>query len=128
MPLAISSHRTGAKPESSPCHNSQPDLRIGLFRREINAYIAIRDQLLAEAEEVCTKAKLASKLWRMILCKDASNRRARPTGSVFAETDAVLETQTLRSRPRSNRATADSGFLIRAPQPSRHSSVRLPPY
>ena len=60
MPLAISSALPLAKPES----RSTPDFNASFGSvysvAEINAYIAIRDQLLAEAEELHSNAKLAS--------------------------------------------------------------------
>ena len=57
MPLAISS----TKPESRRSTTTlSPTFGSAYSVTEINAYIAIRDQLLAEAEEVRTKAKISS--------------------------------------------------------------------
>jgi hypothetical protein len=60
MPLAINSTNSSAKTKSR-----QPTTLTSAFGSvysvaEINAYIAIRDDLLAEAEELHTSAKLAS--------------------------------------------------------------------
>ena len=61
MPLAISSAAAAAKPESRHLAKTlSPTFGSAYSVAEINAYIAIRDQLLAEAEEVRSKAKLAS--------------------------------------------------------------------
>jgi hypothetical protein len=61
MPLAISSIAPAAKPESRRLVTTlSPTFGSAYSVAEINAYIAIRDQLLAEAEEVQTAAKLAS--------------------------------------------------------------------
>jgi len=61
MPLAISSSAPAAKPESRRLATTlSPTFGSAYSVAEINAYIAIRDQLLAEAEELRTAAKLAS--------------------------------------------------------------------
>ena len=61
MPLAISSSAPAAKPESRRLATTlSPTFGSAYSIAEINAYIAIRDQLLAEAEELRTAAKLAS--------------------------------------------------------------------
>jgi len=61
MPLAISSTAPAAKPESRRLATTlSPTFGSAYSVAEINAYIAIRDQLLGEAEEVRTKAKLSS--------------------------------------------------------------------
>ena len=61
MPLAISSAAPAAKPESRHLAKTLTSTFGSAYSvAEINAYIAIRDQLLAEAEEVRSKAKLAS--------------------------------------------------------------------
>jgi hypothetical protein len=56
MPLALISTKS-AKRETATL---TPTFGSAYSITEINAYIAIRDQLLAEAEEVHTSAKLAS--------------------------------------------------------------------
>ena len=58
MPLALSSTKSG-KRESKPAKQT-PDFGSAYSVDEINAYIAIRDQLLAEAEKLHTTAKIAS--------------------------------------------------------------------
>jgi hypothetical protein len=61
MPLAISSSMPAAKPESRRVATTlSPTFGSAYSVAEINAYIAIRDQLLAEAEELQTRTKLAS--------------------------------------------------------------------
>src|SRR6266704_329559 len=61
MPLAISSSAPAAKPESRRLATTlSPTFGSAYSIAEINAYIAIRDQLLAEAEQLRTAAKLAS--------------------------------------------------------------------
>jgi hypothetical protein len=61
MPLAISSSAPAAKPESRRLATTlSPTFGSAYSIAEINAYIAIRDQLLAEAEQLRTGAKLAS--------------------------------------------------------------------
>ena len=60
MPLAISSTIPAAKPKARAAITISPAFGSAYSVAEINAYIAIRDQLLAEAEEVPTSAKLAS--------------------------------------------------------------------
>ena len=57
MPLALISTKSGAR-ESRPNLTSQCGSDYAVA--EINAYIAIRDQLLDEAEKMHTTAKLAS--------------------------------------------------------------------
>ena len=56
MPLALISTKP-AKRETAPL---TPTFGSAYSIAEINAYIAIRDQLLAEAEQIRTNAKLAS--------------------------------------------------------------------
>jgi len=61
MPLAISSTIPAAKPESRRSTTTlSPAFGSAYSVAEINAYIAIRDQLLGEAEEIRTKAKISS--------------------------------------------------------------------
>src|SRR4051794_34349472 len=61
MPLAISSTLPAAKPESRRSTTTlSPTFGSAYTIAEINAYIAVRDQLLAEAEETRTMSKLAS--------------------------------------------------------------------
>jgi len=60
MPLAISSTIPAAKPQSRSAITLTSAFGSAYSVAEINAYIAIRDQLLAEAEEVRTATKIAS--------------------------------------------------------------------
>ena len=59
MPLALISTKP-AKRESKPNPFATPDFGSVYSVAEINAYIAIRDQLLDEAEKLHTTAKIAS--------------------------------------------------------------------
>ena len=60
MPLAPISTKPATKPDSRPAPTISSAFGSVYSIAEINAYIAIRDQLLAEAEERRTTAKLAS--------------------------------------------------------------------
>ena len=60
MPLAISSTKPSAKTKSRQATTLTSAFGSVYSVAEINAYIAIRDELLAEAEELHTGAKLAA--------------------------------------------------------------------
>ena len=60
MPLAISSALPDTKPEAKSAPTLSSAFGSAYSVAEINAYIAIRDQLLSEAEEIHSSAKLAS--------------------------------------------------------------------
>ena len=60
MPLAISSTTRSAKGKSRQASTLTSAFGSVYSIAEINAYIAIRDDLLAEAEELQTSAKLAA--------------------------------------------------------------------
>lgn len=60
MPLAISSALPATKPEARTAPTLSSSFGSAYSAAEINAYIAIRDQLLAEAEQLHTSAKIAS--------------------------------------------------------------------
>jgi hypothetical protein len=60
MPLAIGSTIPAAQPKARTAITISSEFGSAYSVAEINAYIAIRNQLLAEAEEVPTSAKLAS--------------------------------------------------------------------
>ena len=60
MPLAISSTTRSAKGKSRQASTLTSAFGSVYSVTEINAYIAIRDDLLAEAEELQTSAKLAA--------------------------------------------------------------------
>jgi len=95
MPLAISSTIPAAKSESRRSATTlSPTFGSAYTVAEINAYIAIRDQLLAEAEEIRTASKLAS----TILANDFVLGCLQPARSPYeaqslAETDAIRERQ-----------------------------------
>ena len=91
MPLAIGSTKPAAKPRLRQEVTLSPFGSVYSVA-EINAYIAIRNDLLAEAEELRTPAKLDS----AALANDfvlGCLRPARPPheAQCLAETDAVLE-------------------------------------
>jgi len=60
MPLAIDSILPAAKRDSRPSPELSSTFGCVYSVAEINAYIAIRDQLFAEAEQIRTNAKVAS--------------------------------------------------------------------
>ncbi|HXP35041.1 MAG TPA: hypothetical protein VN827_05815 [Chthoniobacterales bacterium] len=93
MPLAISSTAPAAKPESRRSATTlSPTFGSAYSVAEINAYIAIRDQLLAEAEEVRTAAKLASTALANDFVQGCLQlARAPYEAQCLPETDAVRE-------------------------------------
>jgi hypothetical protein len=96
MPLAISSTIPAAKPESRRSTTTlSPTFGSAYSVTEINAYIAIRDQLLTEAEEVRTKAKLSS----TALANDFVLGCLQPMRSPY-EAQCLPETDAVRERRR----------------------------
>src|SRR5438445_1797270 len=96
MPLAISSTAPAAKPESRRLATTlSPTFGSAYSVAEINAYIAIRDQLLAEAEELRTAAKLAS----TGLANDFVQGCLQPVRSPY-EAQCLPETDAVRERKR----------------------------
>jgi len=96
MPLAISSTLPAAKPGSRRSTATlSPTFGSVYSVAEINAYIAIRDQLLAEAEEVRTTAKLSS----TALANDFVLGCLQPVRSPY-ETQCLPETDAVRERKR----------------------------
>jgi hypothetical protein len=92
MPLAISSSLPAARRESRSTPTLTSAFGSAYSVDEINAYIAIRDQLLAEAEELHTSAKLAS----TALANDFVEGCLKPARSPYQaqclpESDAVRE-------------------------------------
>jgi hypothetical protein len=93
MPLAISSTIPAATPESRRSATTlSPTFGSAYTVAEINAYIAIRDQLLAEAEDLRTASKIAS----TVLANDFVQGCRQPARSPYdaqylPETDAVRE-------------------------------------
>ena len=110
MPLAISSALPATKPESKLAPTLSPAFGSAYSIAEINAYIAIRDQLLSEAEELHTSAKLAS----ATLANDFVEGCLKPArtpyeAQCFPELDAVRERkrcETVRVRLAQLRASA----------------------
>ena len=95
MPLAINSTKPSAKPKSR-----QPTTLTSAFGSvysvdEINAYIAIRDELLTEAEELHTSAKLAA----TELANDFVFGCLKPARSPY-EAQCLPESDAIRERKR----------------------------
>lgn len=95
MPLAISSTLPAAKwkPQAVPTLTSAFGSAYSVA--EINAYIAIRDQLLAEAEGKRTAAKLAS----TTLANDFVEGCLKPARSPY-EAQCLPEEDAIRERKR----------------------------
>src|SRR5438132_12942418 len=93
MPLAIRSTTPAPKPESRRSGPTlSPTFGSAYTVAEINAYIAIRDQLLADAEDLRTASKIAS----TVLANDFVQGCLQPARSPYdaqylPETDAVRE-------------------------------------
>jgi hypothetical protein len=92
MPLAIDSILPAAKRESRPTPTISSAFGSVYSVAEINAYIVIRDQLLAEAEELHSSAKLAS----TALANDFVEGCLKPArtpyeGQCLPESDAIRE-------------------------------------
>ena len=93
MPLELSSINS-AKRESKPAKKT-PDFGSAYSVDEINAYIAIRDQLLAEAEKLHTTAKIAS----TVLANDFVEGCLKP-GRTPYEAQCLPEKDAIRERER----------------------------
>jgi hypothetical protein len=94
MPLAISSTLPAAKGKSRLTPTFTSAFGSAYSVAEIHAYIAIRDQLLAEAEELHSSAKLAS----TALANDFVEGCLKPARTPYeaqclSESDAVRERQ-----------------------------------
>jgi hypothetical protein len=115
MPFATSSNIPAAKSKSRPTPQLTSAFGSVYSVAEINAYIAIRDQLLAEAEEVRTQAKLSS----AGLANDFVLGCLQPTRSPYEaqclpEVDAAFERQ--RCEAVRNRIAQLRSRLIATPQ------------
>ena len=95
MPLAISATLPKAKPEPRPTPTLSSAFGSVYSAAEINAYIAIRDQLLAEAEEQLTSTKLAS----TTLANDFVLGCLQPARSPY-EAQCLPESDAVRERKR----------------------------
>ena len=95
MPLAIDSILPAAKRESRTTPTISSAFGSAYSIAEINAYIAIRDQLLAEAEKQRTSAKLAS----VILANDFVEGCLKP-GRTPYEAQCLPEPDAIRERQR----------------------------
>src|SRR2546425_3872738 len=96
MPLAISSTAPATKPESRRLATTlSPTFGSAYSIAEINAYIAIRDELLTEAEELRTPAKIAS----TALANDFVQGCLQPARSPY-EAQFLPETDAVRERKR----------------------------
>ena len=95
MPLANDSILPAAKRESRPTPTISSAFGSVYSSAEINAYIAIRDQLLAEAEELHSGAKLAS----TALANDFVLGCLQPVRSPY-EAQCLPEADAIRERKR----------------------------
>src|SRR5882762_3999253 len=96
MPLAISSTAPATKPESRRLATTlSPTFGSAYSVAEINAYIAIRDQLIAEAEELHSSTKLAS----TALANDFVEGCLKPARSPY-EAQFLPESDAVRERKR----------------------------
>jgi hypothetical protein len=95
MPVAIRSTKPAAKPRRRQEITLTSAFGSVYSVAEINAYIAIRDDLLAEAEELRTPAKLDS----AALANDFVLGCLRPARSPY-ETQCLTETDAVRERKR----------------------------
>ena len=95
MPLAIDSALPAAKHEARQTSTLTSAFGSAYSIAEINAYIAVRDQLLAEAEELRTSAKLAS----TALANDFVLGCLQPARSPY-EAQYLPESDAIRERKR----------------------------
>jgi len=95
MPLAIDSILPAAKRESRTAPTISSAFGSVYSVAEINAYIAIRDQLLAEAEELHSSAKLVS----TALANDFVEGCLKPMRSPY-EAQCLPESDAVRERKR----------------------------
>ena len=95
MPLAPISTKPATEPEAHPTPTISSAFGSVYSIAEINAYIAIRDQLLAEAEELRTTAKLAS----TALANDFVEGCLQP-GRLPYEAQCLPESDAIRERKR----------------------------
>jgi hypothetical protein len=95
MPLAISSTLPAAKGKSRSTPTVTPTFGSAYSVAEINAYIAIRDQLLAEAEKLHSTAKIAS----TALANDFVEGCLKPARSPY-EAQCLPEEDAIRERKR----------------------------
>jgi|SRR2546430_3589524 len=92
MPLAISSTKSSAKTKSRQATTLTSAFGSVYSIAEINAYIAIRDELLAEAEELHTSAKLAAtELANDFVFGCLKSPRAPYEAQCLPEADAIRE-------------------------------------
>jgi hypothetical protein len=95
MPLAIDSTLPAAISKSRPTPTLSSAFGSAYSTAEINAYIAIRDQLLAEAEELHSSAKLAS----TALANDFVEGCLKPARAPY-EAQYLTESDAVRERKR----------------------------
>jgi hypothetical protein len=92
MPLATNFILPAANPKSRPTPTLSSAFGSAYSIAEINAYIAIRDQLLAEAERVHSSAKIASAVLANDFVEGCLKPGRAPYGAQsLPETDAVRE-------------------------------------
>ena len=109
MPLAIDSTLPAAKRESKSAPTLSSAFGSAYSIAEINAYIAIRDQLLAEAEKLHTTAKIAS----TSLANDFVEGCLKP-GRTPYEAQCLPESDAVRERKRCEAVRARIAQLRRS--------------
>ena len=95
MPLAIDSTLPAAKRETRPTPTLSSAFGSAYSVAEINAYIAIRDQLLAVAEKLYSSAKLTS----TALANDFVEGCLKPARTPY-EAQCLPESDAVRERKR----------------------------
>lgn len=95
MPLAIDSTLPAANPKARQTPTINSTFGSAYSIAEINAYIAIRDQLLAEAEQLHTNAKIAS----TALANDFVEGCLKPARAPY-EAQCLSESDAARERKR----------------------------
>ena len=94
MPLAINSTKPSTKAKSRQATTLASAFGSVYSVDEINAYIAIRDELLTEAEELLTSAKLAAtELANDFVFGCLKPARSPYEAQYLPETDAIRERQ-----------------------------------
>jgi hypothetical protein len=95
MPLATNLILPAANPKSRTTSTLSSKFGSAYSIAEINAYIAVRDQLLAEAERLHTSAKIAS----AVLANDFVEGCLQPARSPY-DAECLPETDADRERKR----------------------------
>ncbi len=108
MPLATNAALPAANPKSRPAPTLSSAFGSVYSIAEINAYITIRDQLLADAEKVGTSAKIAS----AVLANDFVEGCLQPGRSPY-DAQCLPEPDAVRERTRCAAVRERIGQLIK---------------